>query len=433
MANSPENPPAAPSWEPVGDLPADAARWGDPAYAVTLGAWKDILGTVRARSPEVNKTFVDTWLTERHRRFSIENGQIEGLYTLAAGITEQLVTEGLHAARGEHSLHPVLEDLTLQGLLNDQYDAIESVFGVINDGRALSTDLLLEWHGLLTRHQEHATGVTDDGDLVEVPVQRGAFKQNPNRVQRADGSVHHFCPPERVPEELDRLFRLHAAHADWFPTEVEAAWLHHRYLEIHPFQDGNGRTGRLLAAHVFASRGEFPPIVRSDDRARYVRALHAADDGDLRPLVRSLARLADHSTDVAIDIAQHAQKPQAVYHHPDGRQSFHRRDRQPPGTRDSAAQAWLYADAYPDPPAPEQPARQWGVRPTNGGGVSILDESADGEPDHVHTAAGPRQAAEWLARSEGGRPHDVEDLERQIADEIARARAVKNHPQGPER
>ena len=423
----------APPWEPVTDLPEDAHGWGDGAYAITLGAWKDILGTVRSRSPDINKTFVDTWLTERHRRFSIENGQIEGLYTLAAGITEQLVTEGLHAARGQHSLHPVLDDATLQGLLNDQYDAIEQVFGVVNDGRPLSTDLLLEWHDLLTRHQEHATGVTDDGSLVEVPVHRGGFKDNPNRVQRADGSVHYFCPPERVSEELDRLFRLHGAHGDRFPTEVEAAWLHHRYLQIHPFQDGNGRTGRLLAAHVFASRGEFPPIVRSDDRARYVRALHAADDGDLRPLVRALARLADHSTDVAIDIAEHAQRSHAVYHHPDGRQSFHRRDRQPPATRDSAAQAWFYADAYPDPPAPEQPARQWGIQPGDPGGIRILHESDAGAPDHVHTAAGPRQAAEWLARSEGGQPRDVDALERQIAAEIAKVRATRNRPQEPER
>ena len=39
--------------------------------------------------------FIDKWLEERARAFAIETGQIEGLYTLKRGITEQLIAEGL--------------------------------------------------------------------------------------------------------------------------------------------------------------------------------------------------------------------------------------------------------------------------------------------------------------------------------------------------
>ena len=46
---------------------------------------------------------------------------------------------------------------------------------------------------------------------------------------------------------MNRLFEMHEEFkAKPLPTEVRAAWLHHRYVQIHPFQDGNGRTGRLL-------------------------------------------------------------------------------------------------------------------------------------------------------------------------------------------
>ena len=43
---------------------------------------------------------------------------------------------------------------------------------------------------------------------------------------------------------------LHRNHHDVAP-EVEAAWLHHRFTQIHPFQDGNGRIARALATLIF--------------------------------------------------------------------------------------------------------------------------------------------------------------------------------------
>jgi hypothetical protein len=69
------------------------------------------------------------------------------------------------------------------------------------------------------------------------------------------------------------------------PPEVESAWLHHRFAQIHPFADGNGRVARALASLVFIRAEWFPVVVRRDERARYIEALEKADAGDLRPLV----------------------------------------------------------------------------------------------------------------------------------------------------
>jgi hypothetical protein len=79
------------------------------------------------------------------------------------------------------------------------------------------------------------------------------------------------------------MHREHLASA--VAPEVEAAWLHHRFTQIHPFQDGNGRIARALASLVFIRAGWFPLVVTRDDRERYVSALEAADAGDLVPLV----------------------------------------------------------------------------------------------------------------------------------------------------
>jgi hypothetical protein len=66
---------------------------------------------------------------------------------------------------------------------------------------------------------------------------------------------------------------------------VEAAWLHHAFTQIHPFQDGNGRVARALASLVFIKGGWFPLTLTRDDRTAYIEALEHADDADLMALL----------------------------------------------------------------------------------------------------------------------------------------------------
>ena len=123
-----------------------------------------------------------------------------------------------------------------------------------------------------------------------VPLIRGAYKQLSNNPLRSNGTIHEYCPPEHVDSEMDRLIGLHHGHDDVAP-EVEAAWLHHRFTQIHPFQDGNGRIARALATLVFVKAGWFPLVVRDRDRAKYISALESADDGNLMPLIKYFASL----------------------------------------------------------------------------------------------------------------------------------------------
>ena len=106
-----------------------------------------------------------------------------------------------------------------------------------------------------------------------------------------DGSVHEYCPPEQVASEMDRLIQLHHLHkAQQIPPEIESAWLHHRFTQIHPFQDGNGRVARCLASLVFIQSGWFPLVLTRDDRAVYIEASEAADRGNLSSLVNLFAK-----------------------------------------------------------------------------------------------------------------------------------------------
>jgi hypothetical protein len=91
---------------------------------------------------------------------------------------------------------------------------------------------------------------------------------------------------------VERLLELHRDHENReVPTEVQAAWFHHRFAQIHPFQDGNGRVVRTLASLIFIRAGWFPLVVTRDDRLAYIDALEEADAGDLRALVDVFVRL----------------------------------------------------------------------------------------------------------------------------------------------
>ncbi len=71
--------------------------------------------------------------------------------------------------------------------------------------------------------------------------------------------------------------------AQWLasaPDTPESAFMaHQRLVDIHPFNDGNGRTARLLM-NLILIRGGYPPVaVRPEDRPDYIRALQQAQAG----------------------------------------------------------------------------------------------------------------------------------------------------------
>ena len=282
-------------WKPLEGMPEGAEHWGNPQYRALERQWLDARSKMKAGDPA--DRFIEAWLAERNRAFAIETGQIEGLYTLKRGVTEQLVAEGFAGVVGAHTLEN-LDDRVINGLLEDQTAACEMVWQDVAEGRPLTPSMLKSWHALLTRHQETVTGLTVvDGRIrkVQVPfVRKGVWKISPNNPRRGDGVVHQYCPPEHVDAEMDRFFAIYNDDVAprRYPVEVEAAWLHHRFVRTHPFQDGNGRVSRLLMAYAYVKRNLPSPIIAAFAKPAYIAVLEAADGGELRPFVDRIAVLA---------------------------------------------------------------------------------------------------------------------------------------------
>ena len=92
-----------------------------------------------------------------------------------------------------------------------------------------------------------------------------------------------------VPGEMS----LWVTEANQLPTSTaenielvvnQLAHLHNRFERIHPFLDGNGRTGRLLLNLLLVRAGLPPIIIRKEKRQAYLRAMRQADRGDPAPL-----------------------------------------------------------------------------------------------------------------------------------------------------
>jgi hypothetical protein len=66
---------------------------------------------------------------------------------------------------------------------------------------------------------------------------------------------------------------------------VQAAYAHHAFSRIHPFQDGNGRVARALASVFLYQAASVPLVVFSDDTPEYLRSLRAADAGDRQTFI----------------------------------------------------------------------------------------------------------------------------------------------------
>ena len=290
-------------------MPEGAEHWGNAQYRVLERRWLDLRSRMKAGEPA--DRFIEAWLAERNRAFAIETGQIEGLYTLKRGVPEQLIAEGFSGVVGAHTLESV-DDLTIKGLLEDQTAACEMVWQDVAEGRRLTSSVLKDWHALLTRHQETVAGLTvvrGKVRRVQVPFERkGEWKIAPNNPTRPDGIVHQYCPPEHVQSEMDRLFHIYNDEVvpRQYPVEVEAAWLHHRFVRTHPFQDGNGRVSRLLMAYVYVRRNLPPPIVTAVAKPAYIAVLEEADKGDLRAFVDRIAVLALDQIQSAVRIAEQA-------------------------------------------------------------------------------------------------------------------------------
>lgn len=241
------------------------------------------------------------FLTKLKRQHAIETGVIERLYNLDEGVTQSLIKNGFVESLVSHNDTNITPS-QLMLFLNDHLEAIEYIYEVVRSDRPINKSFIKELHQLITENQGHTEAVDSLGNVVRIPLLRGEFKQYENNPRRQDGTIYRYCPPVHVDQEIDNLITIYnnLSEKNVNPIIV-AAWVHHAFTQIHPFQDGNGRIARLLASLILIKNGLFPFTVRRTERIVYIEALEKADHGEPQYLVSFFALEQKKSIEAAIN------------------------------------------------------------------------------------------------------------------------------------
>lgn len=138
---------------------------------------------------------------------------------------------------------------------------------------------------------------------IEEPLSQELIKQlgiiiNKN-ISEVDGyrkvrvmiqGAEHIPPgPEAVPQAM-MYFVYNFSHTEYEDIFGKLADMHLQYERIHPFADGNGRTGRLLLNYELLRQGYAPIVIPKEERTRYFNLLAAYDREGLASFFRELEK-----------------------------------------------------------------------------------------------------------------------------------------------
>lgn len=270
-------------WIPIDSIDPETGQYDFSEIDSLHQQWQNIRQERESSIPNAYQSFLD----RLGRSWAIETGILEGLYDLDRGVTETLIEKGIVVDYIERSATNRDPNEVVK-ILKDHQNAIEFIYEQIKTNRPLARHFLMELHMVLTANQPTYPAVDQFGNTFEATLDRGMVKKRPNNPTRPDGSIHEYCPPLQVDSELDQLVNLYSAieqQTSKFHPLLVGAWLHHRFAQIHPFQDGNGRVARTLLTWHLVSHGFLPIVIYRDDRDRYIQSLEAADSGNLAPFV----------------------------------------------------------------------------------------------------------------------------------------------------
>ena len=189
-------------WRPVAPPPDDVYVRFEPVQFGWAEAHR-ALGNRLSQAPGL-KRFMDRLA----RRWAIETGVIEGIYELDVKASRRLVKNGLLAAPGLMSSETNKPPGEVLRILCDHKDGLRAARDWAHEGRPLSKWLIRALHTQLLANQHASAAIDQFGRRFDATLVKGEFKKRPNNPTRPDGIVHHFCPPEQVESELDRLIQM---------------------------------------------------------------------------------------------------------------------------------------------------------------------------------------------------------------------------------
>lgn len=224
---------------------------------------------------EAEDIWGDIWYQEAHNSTAIEGN------TLALREVEILLREG--RAVGDKQLAEYLE-------VRGYADAAQWVYRQGLSPGDWTTGSLITLTEVRHIHTLAMAKVWDVAPHPDASPNEGPGSFRQHNIHPFPGGMRPPDWPE-VPALTSDWVTRASALSDTDERLPEAvAVLHAEFERIHPFLDGNGRVGRLLANLLLVRLGYPPAIIRKGERTRYLKALRRADAGDPGSLGELMAR-----------------------------------------------------------------------------------------------------------------------------------------------
>ncbi len=164
----------------------------------------------------------------------------------------------------------------------ETYGVSEAIDHIRTVEEHLSLELLKEIHRIVFKNSKPFAG---------------EFRKKGTEVAVIDGygNVVHggtpAAPAEYIPRLLKELTEWYSSNKAVYPPLVLAAVVHNQFETIHPFQDGNGRVGRILLNNILLKHGLPPLNIELRNRREYYAALQAYENAhDIRPTLELMLK-----------------------------------------------------------------------------------------------------------------------------------------------
>lgn len=180
--------------------------------------------------------------------------------------------------------------------LKDQLEAInhaKAVEFIKQLAKELKSHQSIEEKVILDLHKIILTGINDDW--------AGKYRRTGVFIR---GSNAEFPLPNAIPYAMKEFIRWLKGQQEEHPVKI-AADAHFKFVSIHPFIDGNGRTTRLLMNLILLLNGYPVAIIRKEDRIVYLNSFEIErNQHDLQPFYELIFKAVDRSLDIYLNVAE---------------------------------------------------------------------------------------------------------------------------------
>lgn len=218
-----------------------------------------------------------TAVAKLREQFAIEmtynSNAIEG-NTLTQKETFLVIREGL-TIKGK-SLKDHLE-------AKDHYEALEFLYDLVDKDKqhTFSETLIRQLQALVVKETD--SKIAGQYRKINVVI---------------TGSTHNPPQAYEVPIQMKKLIEWIRKNQRKLHSVELAALLHHKLVYIHPFEDGNGRSARLVMNLKLMQAGFPLVIILKNDRKKYYETLAKADKGNYPPFVNFIAQAVERSLNI---------------------------------------------------------------------------------------------------------------------------------------